>query len=72
MCWSENMWKKLHGRPEDDRYYLICWLTSENEYSIPHRAYYCKEEDKFFSLENHSSHPLVVDIYCEIPLIPNM
>jgi len=72
MFWSENMWKKVNDTPSEDCEYLVCWLQENMTYSCPHRAYYVEEEDKFFSAENHNSHPLIVDIYLEIPEIQNM
>ncbi len=63
------MWKKVKDKPKDDKNYLVCWLQAEGKYSSPHRAYYVQAEDKFFSLENNNSHPIVADIYLEIPEI---
>ena len=60
-------WKKVSEPPEDDRNYLVCYLQADGKYSGPHRAYYIEEENKFFSLENNNSHPIVADIYMDIP-----
>lgn len=61
------MWKCFKDRPKDDKNYLVCWLQAEGKFSTPHRAYYVEEEGIFFSLENNNSHPIVCDIYFEIP-----
>ena len=61
-------WKKLNEGPEDDETYLVSYLKSNGTYSSPHRAYYDEEEDKFYSLENNNSHPLIVDIYFKYDL----
>ncbi len=66
------MWKQLKDKPNDDENYLVCWLQADGTYSAPHRAYYMQYEDKFFSLENNNCHPLVVDIYIEIPKTPKL
>ena len=63
-------WKKSSDIPEDDKTYLVCWLDCEGKYSSPHRAYYRACEGKFFSLENNKSHPIVADIYIEMPELP--
>lgn len=52
---------------EDDKNYLVCWMKADRKFSAPHRAYYVEEEGHFFSLENNNSHPLVVDIFMELP-----
>lgn len=65
-----EIWKKVKDRPQDNKNYLVCWFQADGTYSSPHRAYYLWEEDKFFSLENNNSHPIVADIYFEIPDIP--
>lgn len=63
-------WKHVKDRPQDDKNYLVSWLQSDGTYSSPHRAYYLIDEDKFFSLENNNSHPIVADIYLEIQDLP--
>jgi len=60
-------WKKVSDLPVDDKNYLVCYLEAEGKFSTPHRAYYLEAEGKFFSLENNNSHPIVADIYMEIP-----
>lgn len=64
-------WKRLGQKPRDDKNYLVCYLTAEGYYSAAHRAYYIEEENKFYSLENNNSHPIVVDIFIEMPDVPN-
>lgn len=64
-------WNKFEDRPQDDKNYLVSYLQADGKYSAPHRAYYLLDEDKFFSLENNNSHPIVADIYLEIPELPN-
>lgn len=59
-------WKKVE-QPKNDQNYLVCWRQEDFTYSIPHRAYYDEQEDKFFSLENNNSHPLYVDLFIELP-----
>jgi len=61
------MWKKARSRPKDDKTCLVAWLQEDGSYSTYHRAYYLEDEDHFFSLENPNSHPIVVDIYFEVP-----
>ncbi len=61
------MWNKV---PEDDKNYLVCWVDSEGNYSRPHAAYWLSEERHFFSLENNNSHPIVADIWMEMPETP--
>ncbi len=62
------MWRdRKNHKPIDDKNYLVSWLNPQGEYSTPHRAYYLEDEDEFFSLENNNSHPIVVDIFLEIP-----
>jgi len=65
-------WISIKDKPQDDKNYLVSWLQADGTYSTPHRAYYLIDEDKFFSLENNNSHPLVVDIYWEIPELPKL
>ena len=67
---STHMWKTLNSKPEDDRTYLVSYKQADGSFASPHRAYYLEDEDKFFSLENNNSHPIVVDIYIEIPQMP--
>lgn len=64
-------WKSFKERPQDDKNYLVAWLQADGTYSSPHRGYYIEEEGKFFSSENHNSHPIVCDIYLEIPDLPS-
>lgn len=66
------MWKKFSDRPIDDKNYLVSYLEYDGNYSSPHRAYYLSVEDKFFSLENNNSHPIIADIYFEIPEMPKL
>jgi hypothetical protein len=61
------MWKCVGDRPQDEKTYLVSWRRADGTFSAPHRAYYVLYEDKFFSLENNNSHPIVADIYFEIP-----
>lgn len=63
-------WKKFTELPQDDKNYLVSWSQADGTYSTPHRAYYIQEEAKFFSLENNNSHPIVCDIYIEMPKLP--
>lgn len=64
------MWKNLIIKPEDDRTYLVSYQRADGLFSAPHRAYYVEEENKFYSLENVNSHPIVADIYIEMPEVP--
>lgn len=58
-------WNKT---PQDDKSYLVCWYDKdEKKYSSPHRAYYIASQGHFFSLENNNSHPIVADIWYELP-----
>lgn len=66
---GKNMWNIT---PEDDKNYLVCWLSREGKYSRPHLAYWVEFESHFFSLENNNSHPLHVDIWHEVPKIPKI
>jgi len=61
--------KKTDGHPKDDKNYLVSWFDSDGKYSRPHMAYWMELDGHFFSLENNNSHPLHVDIFCEIPEI---
>ena len=63
----KTMWKKTEDKPEDDRNYLVCWLREDGTFSAPHRAYFLEDEGHFFSLENNNSHPIVADIFYELP-----
>lgn len=63
----DRMWNK---RPIDDKNYLVCYKRAEGDYSAPHRAYWIEEERHFFSLENNNSHPIIADIWIEIPEHP--
>ena len=65
------MWKTLLIKPKDDTTYLVSYLGEDGIFSSPHRAYYLEGENKFFSLENMNSHPIVVDIYTEMPELPS-
>lgn len=70
---KHETWKdKVHkiNLPEDDKNYLISYLRADGTYSSPHRAYWIEEEEKFFSLENNNSHPLIADIWIEMPDLP--
>ena len=60
MCWNDVR-KKL---PEEDQNCLICYLEEDGDF-IYHRAYFC--EGSFRSLENHSSYPLVAELWIPIP-----
>ncbi len=61
------MWKKFpECTPTDDRNYLVCWLQADGKYSIPHKAYYCSEEGKFFMLDTLGHIPIYVDAYIEL------
>lgn len=66
-----NQWKKLSDVPKDNKNYLVSWKDCKGKYHRPHAAYYFESENKFFSLENDNSHPLYVDVYMEIPELPN-
>ena len=64
------MWNRS---PEDDKNYLVCWYDKdEMKYSSPHRAYWVKSLGQFFSLENNNSHPIVADIWGEMPEVPKV
>ena len=52
-----------------DGNYLVSYKTTENGYSLPHKAYWDFEEQKFFSLETDHSHALYVDAYIEMPCL---
>lgn len=67
----QSKWKKIADLPIDDKNYFVCWKDCEGKYSRPHLAYYVESENKFFSLENNNSHPIHVDIYMEMPEVPN-
>lgn len=67
---TENKWKQVSERPVEDKIYLVAWLLVDGTYSPPHRACFLESEGKFVSLENYNSHPIVVDIYLEIPEPP--
>lgn len=47
-------------------------MEYDGKYHSLHRAYYMQDEDKFFSCENFHGFPLNVDIYCEIPKLPEV
>ncbi len=64
------MWKTLKNKPKDDKTCLVSYKRADGTFASPHRAYYVEEEDKFFSLENVNSHPIVADVYLEIPELP--
>lgn len=67
---NKMIWKPITDKPQDFKNYLVCWLQKDNgKYSSPHRAYYVEEEGNFFSSENNNSHPILADIYLEIPEI---
>lgn len=68
LTWKDSV-HKIYLQ-EDDKNYLISYLRSDGTYSAPHRAYWVREEEKFFSLENNNSHPLIADIWTEIPELP--
>ncbi len=63
------MWNK---KPEDDKNYLVCWLSREGIYSRPHMAYWIVSEGHFFSLENQNYHPIHADIWIEVPKLPKI
>jgi hypothetical protein len=65
-------WRHVSERPQDDKNYLVCWLQADGSYSSFHRAYFVEDEGHFFSLENNNSHPIVADIYLEIPEPPKL
>jgi hypothetical protein len=54
---------------KDDATYLVMYKHADGRYSLPHRAYWVQEENKFYSLENNNSHPIVADFWMEIPEI---
>jgi len=64
------MWKYVKDRPQDDKNYLVSCLNLDGKYSAPHRAYYIEKQGSFFSLENPNSHPIIANIYFEIPETP--
>lgn len=63
-------WKYLEDRPIDDKNYLVSYRQADGKWAAPHRAYWVEEEQKFFSLENNNSHPIIADIYMEIIELP--
>jgi hypothetical protein len=62
---------KSGTRPADDKICLVSWKTSSEGCFIPIRAFYVLSEDAFFAIDSHFYFPLRVDIYCEIPELPN-
>ncbi len=64
-------WKHINDIPIDDKSYLVSWRDWEGKYSYPIRAYYVLEENSFFACECEFSFPLKVDIYIEMPEVPN-
>jgi hypothetical protein len=64
------MWNRF---PEDDKHYLVCWFDrSTGKCSAPHKAYWLEAEGHFFSLENNNCHPLHVDVWHEMPELPEI
>lgn len=66
-----DKWKPKKVKPEDDQNVLVCWLKEDGKYSDPHRAYYIEEEDHFFSPDSIHAFPLHVDIWIEMPEVPD-
>jgi len=56
----------------DDKNYLIAWKDSCGDYSSPHLAYWMEEEGKFFLLHSWSAFPVIPDIFCEVPKLPEV
>lgn len=57
-------------KPIDDKNYLVAYKCSHNMYSNFHRAYWVEEEKQFISLENNNAHPIIADLWMEMPQPP--
>ena len=67
-----NKWHKLVDyQPEDDQTCLVSWKNIEGEYFQPVFAYWDEIEKSFFDLRTLHSFPLKVDIWIEVPELPN-
>jgi hypothetical protein len=54
-------------KPVCENNYLVVWKRYGESYSNVHRAYWSRDEERFFSAENESAFPLDVDFYTEMP-----
>ncbi len=67
---SENKWKLACVPPEDDDTVLVIWMDSEKYWKGPYRAYYIPEERRFFPIDSDNSIPINVDMWIEMPEMP--
>ena len=63
-------WKTFSEKPVEDKIYLVCYKRSNGTYSTPTRAYYDEDLSVFFPLDTSLAFPVAVDIYCEMPELP--
>lgn len=54
----------------DDKNYNVTWKRSDGHFACPHLAYWIEEEKRFFSLQHNDSFPIQVDMYIELPELP--
>ena len=66
----EGNWKPCTMRPKDDANILISWKSSDGHYKGPYRGYYLECENKFFNLDDNHGFPVQVDIWIEMPVLP--
>ncbi len=66
---TERPWKLFYSSTnlEDQTNCLVVYKYEDDTYSIPHIAYWDKDERGFFSLLPNHAIPLYVDFYMEIP-----
>lgn len=66
---EKSPWKLFYSSTnlEDQTNCLVVYKYEDDTYSIPHIAYWDKDERGFFSLLPNHAIPLYVDFYMEIP-----
>ncbi len=65
---EDNEWKFTKDiTPEDDEAILVSWVHSDGRYSSPLRAYYCKDEEKYFLIDSTFLVPIDCDMWIDMP-----
>lgn len=75
-CNSLPKWKKWNGEqvngvPVDDKTYLVSWKDSDGRYKGPYKAYYLRQDNKFFHIESIVIIAIDIDIFIELPEFPH-
>ncbi len=67
----EGNWKPCTIKPKDDQNILMSWKSLTDPWKGPYIGYYCEDEDRFFLIEGFNCVPVQIDIWIEMPKLPN-